>query len=643
MNPKYIKKFSVPLLVSLLCMGTSIYGQEKRYSELMSETAVKLWTDSFSLAKPGIPVKWSYDLGVILKGVEAVWKATGDPRWFHYIQKQMDHYVQEDGAIKAYRRADYNIDFINNGKLLLLLYQVTGKAKYYRASELLRDQLRTHPRTSEGGFWHKKIYPHQMWLDGLYMGQPFYAEYAKLFGEPEAFDDITNQFVLMEKHSRDKKTGLLYHGWDESREQAWADDITGTSPNFWGRSLGWFGMALVDVIEHFPAKHPGIDSLSGILNRLSQAVVAYQDDATGLWYDVVDMGQRPENYFETSASAMLVYTLAKGVRLGYLPQAYLKYAQKGYKGILKEFISSREDGGINLEGTVMVSGLGGAKNYRDGSFEYYMSEPVIQNDPKGMGAFIKCAAEMEMLATLKSGKGKTVMLDYFYNNEYRKNAAGQQVRYHYIWEDQSNGGYSFLGHIFNRYGAKTDSLETKPTAGNLKDADIYIIVDPDTEKETASPNFLEEPEINVIADWVRQGGVLVLLGNDAGNAEFEHFNQLASRFGIRFNEDNELLVLDNDFTQGAVQLSGGNNVFKKPFKLFLKEVSTLSLEKPAKASVLHEDKPIMATAKHGKGTVFALGDPWIYNEYIDGRKLTPDFENYQATEQWVQWLLRQTR
>ncbi|HLT42513.1 MAG TPA: glycoside hydrolase family 88 protein, partial [Sphingobacteriaceae bacterium] len=216
----------------------------------MTETAMKVWPDSFNLGKEGSSAKWSYDLGVILKGTEAVWKATGDVKYFSYIQKQMDNYVQEDGTIKAYRRDDYNIDFVNNGKLLLLLHQVTRQQKYYKAATILRDQLRTHPRTSEGGFWHKKIYPHQMWLDGLYMGEPFYAEYAKLFNEPEAFDDITNQFVLMEKHSRDEKTGLLYHGWDESREQAWADDITGKSPNFWGRSLGWFGMALVDAIEY---------------------------------------------------------------------------------------------------------------------------------------------------------------------------------------------------------------------------------------------------------------------------------------------------------------------------------------------------------------------------------------------------------
>ncbi len=624
-------------------LGLSIQvtaAQPAKYSELMSETAMKLWPDSFSLGKPGTPAKWSYDLGVILKGMEAVWKASGDVRWFHYIQQQMDHYVREDGTIKMYRKDDYNIDFVNNGKVLLLLYQVTGKEKYFKAASVLRNQLKTHPRTTEGGFWHKKIYPHQMWLDGLYMGQPFYAEYAKLFGETEAFDDITNQFVLMEKHSRDLHTGLLYHGWDESHEQAWANDTTGRSPNFWGRSLGWYGMALVDALPYFPEGHPGIDSLTGILQRLAKAVVDFQDKKSGVWYDVVDMGHRPENYLEVSASCMLVYTLAKGVRLGYLPETYLRAAKKGYHGILNEFVTPRDGGGVNLEGTVMVSGLGGSSNYRDGSFDYYMSEPVIQNDPKGIGAFIKCATEMEMLPALNDGKGKTVVLDNYYNNEYRADATGRQVRYHYTWEDQSNGGYSFLGYIFGQHGAKKVSLPTKPDPEVLRHAGVYIIVDPDTDKETAQPRVLEMPEIDAIADWVKKGGVLVLLGNDRGNTEFTHLNRLATRFGIQFNEDNELLVKQDDFRQGAVLLEARNKVFKRPYRLFLKEVSTLTVTDPAKTLVRQHGLNLMATAKYGKGTVFALGDPWIYNEYIDGRKLTPDFDNYPAAQAWVRWLLR---
>ncbi len=631
------------LLLLVAFMGLESKAQpSENHSVRMAETATKRWPDSFILEGVGKPAKWSYDLGVILKGVEYVWKATGDRKWFDYIQKMMDHYVQADGTIQMYTQQDYNIDYINNGKLLLLLYQVTGNEKYRKAADILREQLRTHPRTSAGGFWHKKIYPHQMWLDGLYMGQPFYAEYAKLFNEPEAFDDITNQFVLMERHSRDDKTGLLYHGWDESREQAWADDRTGRSPNFWGRSLGWFGMALVDALDYFPTDHSGRDTLVAILNRFARAVTDFQDQKTGVWYDVVDQGHRQGNYLEASASCMLVYTLAKGVRLGYLPERYSEDAIRGYAGILREFVTNREDGGINLEKTVQVSGLGGAGRYRDGTFEYYISEPVIQNDPKGVGAFIKCAAEMEMVPTLDIGKGKTVMLDYFYNHEYRRDATGKQQRYHYIWEEQDNGGYSFLGHLFHRYGAKTASLTTKPDADRLKDAAIYIIVDPDTEAETASPNFLATTEIDAIADWVKNGGVLVLLGNDGNNAEVDHFNQLAGRFGIHFNGDGFLMVKNDDFSQGAVNVQGNQAIFDNSYRIFLKEVSTLTLEDPAKSVLDHAGKHLMAVSNYGKGTVFALGDPWIYNEYIDGRKLPTEFQNYQAADAWVRWLLNHT-
>ena len=211
-------------------------------SQRLATTAMTLWKDSFML--PGDKqAKWRYDQGVILKGIEGVWNATGEGKWFEYIQKSMDFYVGSDGRIKGYKADEYNIDHINNGKLLLLLYQVTRKEKYKKAADLLRAQLKTHPRTAEGGFWHKNIYPGQMWLDGLYMAQPFYAEYAKLFHEDSAFADITRQFVLMERYARNPKTGLLHHGWDELRQQQWADPATGLSPNVWGTGPGlvWHG------------------------------------------------------------------------------------------------------------------------------------------------------------------------------------------------------------------------------------------------------------------------------------------------------------------------------------------------------------------------------------------------------------------
>jgi len=277
------------------------------------------------------------------------------------------------------------------------MYRATGNDKYRKIVELLRSQLKTHPRTKEGGFWHKKIYPSQMWLDGLYMGEPFYAEYAATFKEDAAFDDIAKQFILMEQHARDAKTGLLYHGWDESKKQRWSNPETGRSPNFWGRAMGWYAMALVDTLDYFPRNHAKRGELVAILNRVAEAVAKYQEPRSGLWYQILDKGDEKGNYFESSAACMFVYALAKGVRNGYLPAKYRQVAENGYRGILKEFVKTDANGQLNLEGTVAVAGLGG-NPYRDGSYEYYLSEKVVTNDPKGVGALLLAATEMETAA-----------------------------------------------------------------------------------------------------------------------------------------------------------------------------------------------------------------------------------------------------
>lgn len=634
-----MKKLGTLALFLVAC--ASAQAQQPSYAQALANTAIKIWPDSFSV-RPGNPAKWSYDQGVILKGIEGIWQKTGEGKWFNYIQRQMDYFVKDDGSIKGYRPDEYNIDHINNGKLVLTLFRVTGKEKYKKAAQLLREQLKTHPRTKEGGFWHKKIYPWQMWLDGLYMGQPFYAEYAQVFGEDTVFNDITRQFVLMEKHARDPKTGLLYHGWDESREQRWANKQTGLSPHVWGRALGWYGMAMVDALDYFPENHAGRDSIIGILNRFAKAVTSVQDGRTGLWYDIPNMPNEPRNYVEASASSMLVYALAKGVRKGYLPATYLAHAKLGYDGILKQFIKV-EDGTTNLHGTVSVSGLGG-NPYRDGSFDYYMSEKVIVNDPKGMGAFIKASNEIELVPTAYNHKGKTVLLDNYFNSEWRKsNATGQQSRWHYVWDERDYDGYSTLGFLFESQGAKTKTLYEAPTAQNLKNTSVYIVVDPDNEKETAKPNVITEKDAKAVSDWVKGGGVLVLLGNDSGHSNVPSMNVLATKFGVRLNEDLYNTVEGSKFEQGAITIPAGHPVFSSAKKLYVKELATLNVASPAKTVLTKEGKNIIATAKHGKGTVFVIGDPWLYNEYTDGRKLPADFENHKAAQDLVKWLLSQAK
>jgi unsaturated rhamnogalacturonyl hydrolase len=259
-----------------------------------------------------------------------------------------------------------------------------------------------------------------------------------------------------------------------------------------------------------------------------------------------------------------------------------------------------------------------------------------------MGAFIQAANEIELVQKQGYGMGKTVLLDYYFDNEWKKDANGKNLRWHYTWDDKANSGFSMLGDVFRNYGAQTKMLEAAPTAKNLKAASVYIIVDPDTEKETEKPNYITESTASVIADWVKGGGVLVLLGNDAGNADLKSFNILSSKFGIRFNEDNYNLVQGNQFEQGAVMVPAQHSIFKTAGKLYIKELATLQVSKPATTVMSKEGKNVMAVAKYGKGTVFVLGDPWLYNEYVDGRKLTPDFDNYKAADDLVRWLLSQS-
>ena len=367
------------------------------WSERMMLSEMKRFPEAWMLDFFKTP-KWSYPNGLVLKGAEELYKKNGKKEYFDYIKGYAEEMVNADGSIKTYKIKNYNIDMLNSGNVLLYLYSVDKQDKYLKALQLLRSQLNDHPRTSEGGFWHKQIYPHQMWLDGLYMGEPFYANYTQMFDKGDsankAYDDIVNQFDLIQKHLKDPKTGLLYHGWDESKEQAWADKQTGLSPNFWGRAMGWYGMAIVDVLDFLPQNHPGRARLISYLNSYSEALVKVQDSKTGLWYQVLDKGGEKGNYLEASASSMFVYTFAKGARKGYLPTSYKTIAKKGYDGIIKNLISVEKDGTVNLNQNCAVAGLGGTP-YRSGTYEYYVNEEIRPNDPKGTGPFILASLELE--------------------------------------------------------------------------------------------------------------------------------------------------------------------------------------------------------------------------------------------------------
>ena len=351
--------------------------------------------------RPLVRERWDYETGTVLRGIEELYAETGDRRYYGYIKDNVDAYVQPDGSIETYEIEDYNLDNIKTGSLLFLLDETTDDGRYRAAADLLKRQLDEQPTTSEGGYWHKQRYPYQVWMDGLYMAEPFAVDYALEYLEGEARDEALRhaalQFLLAARYLRDPATGLYYHGWDEAKEQVWADSLTGRSQEFWGRAMGWYAMALVDVLEDFPQSHPNRDALLDLLQDYAEAVAGVQDPVSGVWWQVLDEPNREGNYLEASASAMFVYALLKGVRLGLLDRdVYLDRAVRGYRGLLDEFVRTGEDGLPSLTRVVSVGGLGG-DNDRDGSFEYYLSEPVVADDPKGVGPFILASLEMERL------------------------------------------------------------------------------------------------------------------------------------------------------------------------------------------------------------------------------------------------------
>ncbi len=611
---------------------------ELPWSQRAANAAIARWPIE-EITRPMGKTVWNYELGTLLEGMDAVWLNTADGKYFNYIKSSVDRFVSPGGSIPTYKSEAKELDSILLGRQLLLLYGVTHDKKYLAAVKLLVDQLVAQPRSASGGYWHKQRYPNQMWLDGLYMAEPFRAEYARLSHRQQDFSDITHQFALIEEHARDPRSGLLYHGWDESKQQRWASKTTGDSPEFWGRGMGWYMMALVDTIGYYPDNDPGKKQLIGYLQRDAAALAKYQDPSSGLWYEVLDKRRSPGNYPESSASCMFVYALAKGVRRGYLPETFLTNAKRGYRGILTHFIKTDGDD-ISLSGTVSVGGLGG-EPYRDGSYAYYLSEKVVTNDPKGVGPFLLAAVEIENAANAKLGRGKTVLMDGWFNSQKRADAFGHEVLFHYKWNTQDDPGYSMVGRIFRNFGVATKELDAEPTAVNLKGAQIYVIVSPDNEAKNPHPNYANSKDAEEIAQWVKEGGVLAIMQNDTSFADLDHFNVIAEKFGMHFNSELRKHVIGTHWEQGKIVLDGGGPVFHHPHTIYVKDVCTISLKPPAKPVMTEDGDVLMATAKYGKGTVIAFVDPWLYNEYTDGRKLPAEYQNHSAGVEFVRRLVQQ--
>lgn len=335
--------------------------------------------------------KYEYDYALLGSAIARL--ENYDQKYLDYMQDYIDYFVHEDGTIDGYKMSDYNIDRVRPGFNMLTLYEKTGDKKYKLAAQTLVKQMEIHPRTKSNGYWHKKRYPWQMWLDGIYMASPFLVRYASIFNEPKWYNEVVNQITLIYGKTRDPETGLVYHAWDESREQRWSDQETGQSKHFWSRGTGWYMMALVDVLDYLPANHSGRDSIVDILNNLSQSLLKVQDPQTGLWYQVMEYGGKEGNYLEASGSAMIIYAFAKGANNGYLPAKYRRIASNAFDNMVKTMVEQGEDGYPVLTNTCGACGLGGDP-YREGDYEYYISEKKVDNDQKGVGPFIMAAIEL---------------------------------------------------------------------------------------------------------------------------------------------------------------------------------------------------------------------------------------------------------
>ncbi len=369
---------------------------ERYILELIRQSTPKRTAWNVEKMREGKDVTWNYIDGCMLMALTALTEISGDARFIDFAEEVTDYFVQEDGSIRTFEAEKHQLDDYNEGRALFGVYRKTGKEKYRKAADMLYRCLMAQPRTDEGNFWHKEIYPNQVWLDGIYMAQPFIAMYQKEFGNGD-YSDIIRQIRVVHEKMRDPETGLYYHGYDASRKAFWADPETGLSKNFWLRAMGWFALALADLIDILPETAPEHGEIAGILRELMDHVEQFMDPETGMYWQVVDQPGREGNYLETSGSSMMAYAMLKGARLGALDSRFRELGKKTFEGIMKGFLKVR-DGMLELQNICLVAGLGPENNRRrDGSYEYYVSEPIVNNDAKGSAPFVLCYTEIKRL------------------------------------------------------------------------------------------------------------------------------------------------------------------------------------------------------------------------------------------------------
>lgn len=391
----------IAALLMVLLAVPAVYGKTyQHYSEWLVASEMQRVPHPYNLDFSPNKARWSYTMGIELESMLDTYLRYQDEAIMNYIKEYPEKMISSNGSITGYNYNDFNLDNVRTGRFILRMYQQNPRQQDWKAINTFFTQLENQPRTNEGVWWHKEIYAWQVWLDGIYMGLPFYTMAAPQLRPDNVlhyYDDAVDQIVKTEQRTYDEATRLWKHAWDETHSMFWANRETGLSQHTWGRALGWFSMALVEVLDVLPQDYERRDEVVAIFQKVMHSVVEYQDDESGVWYDVLDVDD-PRNYLEATCSSMFAYCLLKGVRLGYLDATYRQAGLKAYRGIVKEFVKENSDGTMSLTKCCEVSGLGPNNNRRrDGSFEYYISEPIRDNDAKGIGPFVWASLEMEQM------------------------------------------------------------------------------------------------------------------------------------------------------------------------------------------------------------------------------------------------------
>jgi unsaturated rhamnogalacturonyl hydrolase len=529
----------------------------------------------------GPQITWDEETGTQLEGLDAEWYNTANGDYFHYVKLTVDSYLDARQSGTAEVQPSAPMADALLGRQLLRLYRVTLASRYYDAAIGVRSQV-----AAVCGIQSTAPQPSNTGSANSCVAEPFLAEFASVFHAPQDFEAITRDFLQWEGRTHQHSSG--------------AKDL---GPDALSNDRARLATALVDSLPYYPQNDVGRTQLMTLLDRIAAAITKQQDSATGAMYAISDGTTAPRRPVPRRAASLYIYAFLKGVRYGYLPARYSTVAGRAWDNLQRD-----------------------------------------SDDASDRGALLLAATEIDLAPTATKAHGQNIMVDGWFNSQQRKNAAGQMDYFHYKWSDFSDSGYSLLGHMFRSFGMSTDALYSAPTRENLRKAQFYLIVSPDIPVKNPNPHYMTGQDAEEIAAWVHDGGILILMENDPPNADITHLNLLADRFGIHFNDVLNHHILGEQVENGTIPVHPDGRLFHEAHTLYMKDTCSISLRGTASALLSDRGDVVMATAKYGRGTVFAAVDPWVYNEYTDGRKdaqIYGRFDNFAGGRELVRWLLEQ--